>query len=253
MLNYKVVNNNHNDRWLVLFHGFGGSNESWEGQLPDLTDYNLVMIELPFHGQSTEFKMNFKVRCLNNAIKAILDKENIKSADFAGISLGTMVVANFTKQYPQYVKKILLVGSAVEVSFLLKAVAVVLYTLRKKLPYKQLCHIAVFAVEPSNENKEDRESIVGGLTAMSKEQMISWVEYIGSTIFSTNLIHCLKEKHKDFLFISGIYDTFFLTGAKKTAKTLSSKTIQILQGCSHICNADNPKQFNKLMVSFLAQ
>ena len=251
MLNYKIVNNNCEDKWLVLCHGFGGNHHTWECQLPDLTSYNIVMIDLPFHGESMNFKKNFKVCCLNNAIKHILDKENIQSADFAGISLGTMVVANFTKQYPQYVKKILLVGSAVEVSFALKAVAVVLYTLREKLPYKQLCKVAVAAIEPSNKNKEDRTAIISGLNSMSKEQMINWVEYIGSTIFSKNLIHCLKNKKKDFFFISGIYDTFFLSGAKKTAKELSDKAIHVLQGCSHICNADDPTNFNDIMVDFL--
>lgn len=253
MLNYKTINNNHDDRWLVLFHGFGGSFESWAGQLPDLTDYNILMIELPFHGGSNQFKENFKIKCLNNAIKVILDKEKVTKADFAGISLGTMVVANFTNQYPEYVKKIVLVGSAVEVAFLTKAIAVFAYALRKKLPYKQLCKIAVFAVEPSKENKDDRESILSGFNQMSRDQMINWVEYIGSTIFSTSLVQCLKNKRKDVLFVSGIYDTFFLEGAKKTAQQLSSKTVEVLQGCSHICNTDNPQMFNKVMLSFLAQ
>lgn len=43
-----------NSQWLVFLHGFGGSTKMWNRQIePFRGHYNLCVIDLPGHGQSS--------------------------------------------------------------------------------------------------------------------------------------------------------------------------------------------------------
>ena len=42
-----------NNPWMVLIHGFGGSRHMWKRQVEEFKhDYNLMILELPGHGDS---------------------------------------------------------------------------------------------------------------------------------------------------------------------------------------------------------
>lgn len=101
MLNYKTYNTNPKE-WLVLIHGISGDISVWDNHINDLKkEYNLLLIDLPFYGNS-HTDDNLTPEMLNEKIKVILDKENIKKANFMGLSLGTLVVSQFAIKYPEY-------------------------------------------------------------------------------------------------------------------------------------------------------
>ena len=71
---------------------------------------------------------------LNEKIKVILDKENIKKANFMGLSLGTLVVSQFAIKYPEYINKLVFIGSVIEVIAFFRFVVAVAVPLRYILP-----------------------------------------------------------------------------------------------------------------------
>ena len=66
MLYFETYDNGSNN-WVVFLHGIGGSTKTWKKQIDDFKDYNLLLIDLPGHGQSkddeniTVFHVNYKI------------------------------------------------------------------------------------------------------------------------------------------------------------------------------------------------
>ena len=51
MLNYQIQDRQ-SDKWLVFVHGIGGSTKTWKRQINEFKDYNLLLLDLPGHGES---------------------------------------------------------------------------------------------------------------------------------------------------------------------------------------------------------
>ena len=83
--------------WVVFVHGAGGSSAIWFRQLKAYKkEYNVLLLDLRGHGKSNNLVQNFVDNnySFNNVSKDIidvLDHNNITSAHFVGISLGTML------------------------------------------------------------------------------------------------------------------------------------------------------------------
>lgn len=119
MLNYQICDN-HKPNWLVFIHGLGGSILTWKKQIVFFSKkYNLLLLDLPGHGASSQHNL-ITVDEVNNQIKAVLDSCEIKKASFIGLSLGTLVVANFAIQHPEYITNIVFGGAAINLYGLYK-------------------------------------------------------------------------------------------------------------------------------------
>ena len=117
MLRYEVIDNQ-KDEWVVFVHGIGGSTKTWNRQIEDFSQrFNLLLLDLPGHGLNSD-KIISRVdsQKLHCGIKETLDYLNIPHAHFVGLSLGTIVIANFVAHHPDYVDTIILGGASLKVS-----------------------------------------------------------------------------------------------------------------------------------------
>ena len=82
----------------------------WFKQLREFSKYfNVLLLDLRGHGKSrmqltNVFKKKYTFDVLAEDIIAVLDKENIKSSHFIGISLGTILIRQIGEMYPQRVQ-----------------------------------------------------------------------------------------------------------------------------------------------------
>ena len=113
MLKYEIIDNN-KESWVVFVHGLGGSTKTWKKQIEAFSEqYNLLLLDLPGHGLNANNVIHeVEALRLYDGIKATLDFLNIKNAHFVGLSLGTIVIVNFAIYYPEYIKSVILGGSA---------------------------------------------------------------------------------------------------------------------------------------------
>ena len=75
-MNYKIYDNNSKE-WVLLIHGLGGSINTWKYQLKDLSEYNVLAVDLEGHGGSAFEKGKHLLTRSASDINAILEKENI--------------------------------------------------------------------------------------------------------------------------------------------------------------------------------
>ena len=250
MLNYKIHNANQNE-WLVLVHGISGNVSVWDNHIDDLKKkYNLLLIDLPFHGNS-HTNDNLTPEMLNENIKIILDKEGIKKANFMGLSLGTLVVSQFAIKYPEHINKLIFVGSVIEVIAFFKFIVAIAVPLRYFLPYKLVYNIALALLVPKSKTKINSNFYRQNFKKMGRKKLIQWIKYLSVILDGNNTINKIKETKKETLFISGELDRLFISGSRKSAKKLMSEFCT-MEGCTHICHPDDTTLFNQKVINFLS-
>ena len=107
MLHYSTHLHPNSKTWVTFVHGAGGSSSIWFKQLREFSKhFNVLLLDLRGHGKSrmqltNVFKKKYTFDVLAEDIIAVLDKENIKSSHFVGISLGTILIRQIGEMYPQ--------------------------------------------------------------------------------------------------------------------------------------------------------
>ena len=116
MLHYSTHLHPTSKTWVTFVHGAGGSSSIWFKQLREFSKhFNVLLLDLRGHGKSrmqlsNVFKKKYTFDVLAEDIIAVLDKENIKSSHFVGISLGTILIRQIGEMYPQRVQSMVMAG-----------------------------------------------------------------------------------------------------------------------------------------------
>ncbi|SRR6266404_587663 len=87
---------------LVLIHGWTSNLEFWRDQISDLGKRNRVIaIDLPGHGLSDKPQITYSMDLFARAVDAVLRDAHVDHAVLVGHSMGTPVVRQFYRKYPQ--------------------------------------------------------------------------------------------------------------------------------------------------------
>lgn len=99
---------------VILLHGFGEDGEVWREQVPQLSeDFRLIIPDLPGSGRSGLLAGdNISISDYADAVKAVLDAEDIDSCYMLGHSMGGYITLAFAEKYPQLLKGFGLVHSS---------------------------------------------------------------------------------------------------------------------------------------------
>lgn len=93
---------------LIFIHGWSLDSRLWRNQIDYFSnDYNVIMIDLAGHGNSSYNRKNYTMTAFANDIKAVITKENIESAILIGHSMGGGVIAEAAKLMPHKVTGII--------------------------------------------------------------------------------------------------------------------------------------------------
>ena len=103
---------------IVLLHGaFYTIEMNWAGLIPELSKTRKVIaIEMQGHGHSPYSDRKLSNTGLAADVKGVMDYLKIDSADIAGYSMGGSVAFQFAVQYPQRLKKLVIISSTYKTS-----------------------------------------------------------------------------------------------------------------------------------------
>ena len=251
MLNYETYENG-SKFWIVFIHGIGGSTLTWRKQINDFSkNYNLLLIDLPGHGKSQNENEQVTIKNINGKIKEVLDYLSIKKADFVGMSLGTLVIANFTVKYPQYVNSIIFGGAVIKVDGFYKLCMHITNFAKNLLPHNFMYDAIAHIIMPRRRHKKSRNIFIRESKKMKRKSFQSWIKYMSEITHSQELLEKLKKLNIKMLFISGEEDIYFIDGAKKVANYLTKSSIRIIEKCGHVCTIEKAKEFNVYALNYL--
>ena len=98
---------------IMLIHGIGSSSITW-GDIPDrlaATGAHVIVVDLPGHGQSSKQPGDYSLGALASALRDLIDHLGIARVHLVGHSLGGGVALQFSYQFPERVRSIVLVAS----------------------------------------------------------------------------------------------------------------------------------------------
>ncbi|MCI0491125.1 MAG: alpha/beta hydrolase [Blastocatellia bacterium] len=98
------------DEALVFVHGGVGNMNIWRLQVPAFKDKKrIILIDLPGHGQSDKPRITYSMDVFARAIDAVLNEAKVKKAVLIGISMGTPVIRQFYRLYPEKTKALVFI------------------------------------------------------------------------------------------------------------------------------------------------
>ena len=100
---------------VILVHGWTCDSSSWIEQVPVLSrDYRIVTLDLPGHGQSAPPKDgHFSMDLFARAVEAVRRAVKADKVVLVGHSMGTPVIRQYARLYPQHVAGLVLVDGLV--------------------------------------------------------------------------------------------------------------------------------------------
>jgi 3-oxoadipate enol-lactonase len=109
-LYYEIINP-HCSETLVFLNGLTQSTVSWALMTPNFRKYKIVLLDFIFQGKSDKVGewQNFDEHAAD--VLSVLNQERIEQSFIAGLSYGSLVAQNFARNYPQVVKKLVLMSS----------------------------------------------------------------------------------------------------------------------------------------------
>jgi pimeloyl-ACP methyl ester carboxylesterase len=252
LLNFEKYRHETSDLWVVFIHGIGGSTLTWKKQLDSFRqNYNLLLIDLPGHGQSQEANGRFTHSQVNDEIKHVLDYVGVQKADFVGMSLGTLVIMSFAVTYPSYVNSIILGGAIINVQGIYKSLMNIAEVVKEFLPKTATYKMFAQIVMPAKWHEKSRGIFFREAKKLSRRNFLAWVDYMTNMSKQKEIMDKLKALQIPTLFVSGDHDSCFIDGIKNLSEKLSTAKLVVLEKCGHVCTIERWNEFNQHALSYL--
>lgn len=102
-----------NAQTVVMLHGGGGAGWMWQPQIEQLTDYHLLVPDLPEHGQSRAIQPFTFVDAAAQVAELIRTKAHGGRAHVVGLSLGAQAIVQLLNQSPDMIDHAVISGALV--------------------------------------------------------------------------------------------------------------------------------------------
>lgn len=236
---------------MIFLHGLGGGYANWYRQVHTLREkYDLVLIELPSHGNSPLMmsEMEISYEALIGKIMEVVDHLDIKKATYAGVSLGTMLVKYIVLNFPERVDKYILAGPIGDFTFVLRSAINFIRHLMPIAPLKSILGLVAGVVMPYKVSKYGRDIFLACARRLPKKEFIAWCKLLTKfkDIQETYQKTMLDEPNG--LYIVGALDHFFIPMLKRDRKRV--KNMVFVENAGHICIADQSETVNELIINF---
>lgn len=100
---------------LVLVHGWSGDASIWRFQVPELAKhFRVIAIDLPGHGASDKPETAYTMDFYAGAVEAVMHDLGVDRAVLVGHSMGTPVIRQFYRHYPDKTLALVAVDGALQ-------------------------------------------------------------------------------------------------------------------------------------------
>ena len=107
---YYNIQKSGSNRVIIFVHGSGGDSNMWKNQAKLDIEYDIINLDLPSHGKSSEYlelSLDLYVEVLNHLILSL----NYEEVVLCGHSLGGAIIQSYYYLYPKRVKALILIGT----------------------------------------------------------------------------------------------------------------------------------------------
>ncbi len=233
---------------VVLTHGLGMDNRTFDSQVGALLkNYRAIVWDMPGHGDSFAVD-NLTYKMSSDCLSELLEELKVKKATLVGLSLGGQVSQYFAYNYPDKVSGVVDIGSLPLHKGISKKEKRYYSFLLKFIKFIPKWILFRWFARSKSINKETREYLKEVTSKTGKRQLISFTKSVVREMskgIDKPIKHSLLITHGEK------EDKFIINGCKKWHQEVPESEYWIIKNAGHIANQDNPKEFNKMLLSFL--
>lgn len=230
---------------IVLVHGWGCNLDHWRDQIPELSKRTRVLaIDLPGHGLSDKPETKYDMDLFAAAIDAVMKDAGVERAVLVGHSMGTPVVRQFYRKYPQKTLALVIVDGGLR-------------------PFGTKEQREQFMAPLRGPNwKEVGKQMFAGMTATLPA---ADKERVSSSFFSTPqhvLVSAMEAMSEESLYATDKINVpvlailakspFWAPDTEQFLRSLAPDLdYQMWEGVDHFLFMGKPKEFNAAVIAFL--
>ncbi|WP_434391533.1 alpha/beta fold hydrolase [Melittangium boletus] len=251
-LHHQCITASPSAEWIVFFHGMGGDCSIFYKQLPAFQGhYNLLLIDLPGHGQSASLEGEEPVAFAARKVIALLEHLDLPPAHFMGVSLGTIVMQHVALLRPERIQSMVLAGAVHRFQpwgeWLVKRSLTfpLVHVLPPRAGYVLFAHILL----PRANHRASRDIFLRVSRGLRPADYRAWVSvaYLPERTYS-QLARRTNTIPK--LYVSGAQDHMFLPLLRGFVRDEARAELVVLPARGHVCNIEDAPQFNALALDF---
>lgn len=231
---------------LVLVHGWTSNLEFWRDQIADFSRRNRVIaIDLPGHGLSDKPQTVYSMDYFARAVDAVLRDAHVDRAVLVGHSMGTPVVRQFYRKYPERTRAIVIVDGSLR-SFADRKTMEGFIAAFRGPNYKIAGGQMLAAMKGPLLSAEDQERIKASFLNTPQNVLVSAMEGMADdSIWGPDQINVpvLAIMARNPFYPADIEQRF-----RGIAPNLD---FQMWEGVGHFLMMEKPKQFNDAVIAFL--
>src|SRR5262245_8233993 len=231
---------------LVFVHGWTCNLNFWKANIPAFVkETRVIAIDLPGHGESDKPQTTYSMDLFARAVDAVLQDAQVDQAVLLGHSMGTPVIRQFYRKYPQKTQGLVLVDGSLRPFLPREAMEKFIEPFRGP-NYKEAANQMLNRMLPSVKDAKVREEIRAAMLAAPQHVMAGAMEGMADPqIWTQDKINVpvLNIQAKS-PFLSPDYE-------KYVRELVPNLDYQMWEGVSHFLMMDEPQKFNDAVLAFL--
>jgi pimeloyl-ACP methyl ester carboxylesterase len=231
---------------LVLVHCWSCNMDHWRDQIPDFAKRSRVIaLDLPGHGQSDKPEVAYTMDLFARAVDAVLRDAGVERAVLVGHSIGTPVIRQFYRKYPQKTLALVIVDGALR-PFGDKKIGDSMLAALRAPTYKEAGSQMFAAMAGPQLSPEILERIKQSFLNTPQHVLVSAMEgMMDDSIWGQDTINVpvLAVMAKS-PFWPADTEQFYRSTAPKLE-------FQMWDGVGHFLMMEKPKEFNEVVIAFL--
>jgi pimeloyl-ACP methyl ester carboxylesterase len=230
---------------LVLVHGWGCNLNHWRGQIPELSKRaRVIALDLPGHGLSDKPEIAYNMDLFAAAIDAVMRDAKVERAVLVGHSMGTPVVRQFYRKYPQKTLGIVIVDGGLR-PFADKAHRDQFIDAFRAPNYKE-AGAQMFTAMTSTLSDPDKERVKTSFLNTPQHVLVSAMEAMNEDSLYGN------DKINVPVLAILAKSPYWQPDTEQFFRSLAPDfEYHMWDGVSHFLFMDRPKEFNTTVIAFL--
>lgn len=257
MLHYELHYRDEQTPWMVFIHGAGGSLVTWKHQVREFRHlFNLLLIDMRDHGKSKDISPaydDYDFEIITDDIIDVLNFLEVDRAHFLSLSLGSIILQKLHERRPEMVHSMIMAGGVFKADWKIHLFAHSGKFLSYFLPFRWIYDMFSLIVLPRKNHQPSRRLFRLQSQKLSPKEFLKWLG-LYRDFFKVVKRFYRKKLETASLVVVGSQDHVFIHAAKRFAgKQAHLAQLAIMEGCGHICNIEQARQFNQIVLSFLEQ
>jgi pimeloyl-ACP methyl ester carboxylesterase len=234
------------DEALIFIHGWTCNSDFWRGQTSAFPSARVIAVDLPGHGQSDKPQTDYTMAYFARSIEAVMRHAGVKRAVLVGHSMGTPVIREFYRLYPDKTLGLVIVDGV----------------LRLVMPPAQM---EAFAQQLRANFKTVSAQMVDGMLTPVKDEklkaeiraaMLGTPEYVAvsaMTDMADQKIYAPDPIKVPVLAVLA-KSPFWAADTESFIRSLAPDLeFHMWEGVSHFLMMERPDEFNRTLQAFLAK